>query len=148
MAVLAPAIRHVREAEGEWSTSSEVAAVLGISRSRLRRIGNRHPELGPGGVTFLNGLKIHVYGDRDVAALDAYLSGHYPGRTNSRRASLGRPAIRTPEEQRAHRRGVALARYHRRRAEELAAAGDLTGAVRASERAEEIAAEPERLEVL
>lgn len=138
MTEVAPAIRHVREAEGEWSTLGEAAAALGISRERLLRIGNRHPELGPGGVTFLNGMKIYTYDDDDVRAVAAHLAGRYPGRTRNRRVSRGRPAVRTPEERRARRSQLVLAGYYRRRAEELAVAGDLAGAERASTRAEEI----------
>ena len=112
---LDPVTRFVRGLpDRDYLLPREAAAVLGITRDRLKKLGRQHPEtLGPGYDTWMGNVHLFLYTEEDLDQVRAYFvamkdirpSGPYRG-------GRGRPATWTASEHASRHRRRALARYH------------------------------------
>jgi hypothetical protein len=106
----------------------EVAEMLGVSISILRKLHTRHREtLGASDVGRHGSRCIWLYTPADVDRLRAHFLTS-PTAPPRRRNSEGRPALWDPPERADRGRGYVRMNYHRRRAQRLDALGETAAA--------------------
>jgi hypothetical protein len=121
MAILSPVVRHVRALGRQRYLLAEVAAVLDIPPSTLRRLLLADRErYGPSDYTWYKDQRVYLYTPEDVARLERHfeqLRRDQPMRVSG---SPGRPRMWSHAERQDRQRRHAQAVYYRRRAGLLA----------------------------
>jgi excisionase family DNA binding protein len=124
---LSPAERHVRSLGGDFLMVSEVADVLNVSVSTVRKlITNEDLDAPSFFVKFGEKTQIYLYTQKDVEELRDYLDNYRRvlPTTQKPEKRIGRPPKYTEEERKAKRAEYNRKYYERRKAEKRAEEND------------------------